>query len=98
MDSPYVPPEARRNRADITALMARCGFQTYRFEFWHYNAGDTYAGYLEGSGRPARYGAVDLEPATGRVTPIEEATIPLNSPADIEDRIRALLGSKGGSL
>ena len=97
MSSPYVSAEARQNRVEITALMARCGFQTYRFEFWHYNAGDIYAAYLEKSGRPARYGPVDLDPSTGRVTPIEDAARPLNSPAEIEDRIRELLRSKNGN-
>jgi D-alanyl-D-alanine dipeptidase len=91
MGSPYVSESARENRTEITALMARCGFQTYRFEFWHYNAGDANAGYLEGKGMPARYGPVDLDPPTGRVTPIEDATRPLNSPADIEKRMRELL-------
>jgi zinc D-Ala-D-Ala dipeptidase len=93
MASPFVPEEARKNRADITALMAHNGFHTYRFEFWHYNAGDVYAGYLDGTGRPARYGPVDLDPSTGRVTPVGDATRPLNSPADIEGRIRDLIGS-----
>jgi zinc D-Ala-D-Ala dipeptidase len=92
MDSPFVSAEARMNRADITSLMKRHGFDTYRFEFWHYNAGDAYAGYLAGEGRPARYGPVDLDPVSGKVTPIEDATSPLNSRAEIEGRIRELLG------
>jgi zinc D-Ala-D-Ala dipeptidase len=96
MGSPFVSQEARRNRADITALMARHGFYDYRFEFWHYNAGDAYAGYLEGKGSPARYGPVDLDPATGRVTPIQDATTPLNSDAEIEARIRDVLDSPSG--
>ena len=50
MGSPFVSAEARKNRADITSLMKRHGFDTYRFEFWHYNAGDAYAGYLAGEG------------------------------------------------
>ena len=96
MGSPFVSELARRNRADVTALMARHGFHDYRFEFWHYNAGDAYAGYLEGKGGPARYGPVDLDPATGRVSPIRDATTPLNSDAEIEARIRDILGSATG--
>jgi len=97
MGSPFVPAAARENRAAITELMARHGFQTYPFEFWHYNAGDCYAGYLERSGEPARYGPVDLDPATGRVTPIEDPTLPLNSPEEIEVRIAQVLGPRHGA-
>ena len=97
MDSPYVPPEAREHRAAITEIMARHGFCTYPFEFWHYNAGDCYAGYLQRTDEPARYGPVDLDPSTGRVMPIEDPTSPLNSPAEIEARIARLLGSTDGA-
>jgi hypothetical protein len=93
MASPFVSEHACRNRAEITALMAHHGFFTYRFEFWHYNAGDVYEGYISGTGVPARYGPVDLDPATGRVTPIEDPTRPLNSAEDIEARIGELLGA-----
>jgi len=92
MGSPFVPPAARQNRTEITELMARHGFQTYPFEFWHYNAGDCYAGYLERIEGPARYGPVDLDPASGRVTPIGDPTRPLNSPEEIEARISQMLG------
>jgi D-alanyl-D-alanine dipeptidase len=83
MGSSFVPEEAQRNRAEITALMARHGFCTYRFEFWHYNQGDAYDAYLSGSGRPARYGPVDLDPDTGAVTAIANPTVPLNSEEEI---------------
>jgi D-alanyl-D-alanine dipeptidase len=83
MGSPFVPAEARRNREEITALMARHGFQTYPFEFWHYNKGDAYDEKLRGSGRPARYGAVDIDPATGAVTPVADPAAPLNSDQEI---------------
>jgi len=96
MASPFVSAEAKKNRAEMTALMARCGFQTYRFEFWHYNAGDCYAEYLASSGAPGRYGPVDLDPSTGRVTPIEGAEKPLNSEEEIGARIRELLGTREG--
>lgn len=83
MGSPFVPEEARRNRAEITDLMGRHGFFTYHFEFWHYNKDDAYAEYLLGNRRPARYGPVDLDPATGAVTAIPDSTAPLNSEKEI---------------
>ncbi len=93
MDSPFTDAEARANRREITALMARHGFVTYPYEFWHYNAGDAYQERLAGSSRPARYGPVDLDVATGRVTPIADAAEPLNTPEEIEARILQALGS-----
>jgi hypothetical protein len=83
MDSPFVSGEARSNRKEITDLMARHGFFTYRFEFWHYNKGDVYAEYLSGKGRPARYGPIDFDTATGAITPIADSTKPLNSEEEI---------------
>ncbi len=83
MDSPFVSQEARSNREEITALMARHGFSTYPFEFWHYNAGDAYSALLSGRGGAARYGPVDLDPSSGLTTPITDATVPLNSEEDI---------------
>jgi len=83
MDSPFVSAEARENRAEITDLMARHGFSTYPFEFWHYNAGDAYEELLSGRGGPARYGPVDLDPESGEVRPIADAATPLNSEAEI---------------
>lgn len=83
MDSPFMSPAAKRNRREITGLMRRHGFATYPYEFWHYNAGDAYAGHLAGVGEPARYGPVEYDSATGRVTPISDPTQPLNSAEDI---------------
>jgi D-alanyl-D-alanine dipeptidase len=88
MGSPFVSAQAARNRGEITAIMARHGFRTYRFEFWHYNKGDAYDEYLAGSGRPARYGPVDLDRATGAVTPIARAEVPLNSEEEIRQLIK----------
>jgi D-alanyl-D-alanine dipeptidase len=83
MGSPFVSDAAAANRAEISAIMTRHGFRAYPFEFWHYNKGDAYDGYLMRTGRPARYGAVDFDPATGIMTPIAEATVPLNSDGEI---------------
>jgi D-alanyl-D-alanine dipeptidase len=91
MGSPFVSARAAGNRAEITALMARHGFRTYHFEFWHYNKGDAYDEYLAGTGRPARYGPVDLDPITGAVTPIADAAAPLNSEEEIGQLIRHAL-------
>jgi zinc D-Ala-D-Ala dipeptidase len=96
MGSPFVPEGARRNRQEITDIMARHGFRTYQFEFWHYNKGDAYDSYLAGSGAPARYGAVDLDTATGAVTAIADPTRPLNSDEEIEAMIQRDL-RKGGT-
>lgn len=79
MDSPFLFEVARRNRDEITTLMARHGFSAYPFEFWHYNAGDAYSELLSGREGAARYGPVDLELASGVVSPIVDATAPLNS-------------------
>lgn len=94
MGSPFVTEQARRNRAEITEVMARHGFVTYPFEFWHYNKGDAYAEHLSGGRRPARYGPVDFDPATGTVTAIPDPTAPLNSEEEIAAMIeQAIRGS-----
>ena len=81
MESPFVRPEARRNRQEITGIMARHGFVAYPYEFWHYSSGDAYDEYLNGSGRPACYGAVELNLSDGRTTAIRDPLEPLQ---DIE--------------
>lgn len=91
MRSPFVSTTARENRATITELMARHGFHTYPWEFWHYNQGDAYAECLAQSGRPGRYGPVEFDPQSGRVTPIADSTRPLNSPEELEARLQALV-------
>jgi len=91
MDSPFVPPEARRNRREITALMREHGFFEYPYEFWHYNAGDVYEAVLRGSRAPARYAAVDWDPAGNRISPIADPDEPLNSAADLGAEIERAL-------
>ena len=61
MNSPFVSPEAQRNRQEITAIMRESGFVEYPYEFWHYSSGDAYEQILLGTGQPARYGAVDFD-------------------------------------
>jgi zinc D-Ala-D-Ala dipeptidase len=91
MTSPFISPQARRNRQEITAIMQESGFVTYPYEFWHYCSGDVYEECLRHAGRPVRYGPVDLDPSTGQVTPIENPRDPLNSLAEIQAQIDAAL-------
>ena len=91
MASPFVSLEARKNRDEITALLKRHSFTAYPYEFWHYSQGDAYDEYLNRSGRPGRYGAVDLDLKTGKVTPIENPTTPLNSLEEIQEEIEQAL-------
>ncbi len=94
MTSPFVPDDAQRNRQAITALMAGHGFVTYPWEFWHYNDGDAYAQHLNRTGRPGRYGPVHMDPADGSVTPIDDPTAPLNSPAMIREAMERALAAQ----
>jgi D-alanyl-D-alanine dipeptidase len=91
MGSPFISDQAARNREEITALMARYGFRAYHFEFWHYNKGDAYDEHLSGSGRPARYGPVDFDPATRAVTPIARSEAPLNTEEEISAMVEAAI-------
>ena len=95
MGSPFVPEPARANRAEITALLGRHGFAAYPYEFWHYCQGDALAGCLSGSGRPARYGPIDWDPATGAVKPIDRPEMPLNSMEEIQAEIEQAMARLG---
>lgn len=94
MDSPFVSAEARRNREIITAIMARHGFTTYPWEFWHYNAGDAYSAVLTGSAIPARYGAVHAATAGGKVTPVEDPATRLITEEEIGRLIAKAVDSR----
>ena len=91
MDSPFVSGVGQRHRNQITALMRDCGFVEYPWEFWHYSSGDAYDQYLRKTGKPAIYGAVDWDPVTNVVTPMADATAPLNSEEEIRKEIEAAL-------
>jgi D-alanyl-D-alanine dipeptidase len=84
MGSPFVPTRCRRVRETVTELMAEHGFVAYPYEFWHYSKGDAFEEFLRSTGRPARFGPIDLNPASGAVTPIANPTAPLNKPAELE--------------
>jgi D-alanyl-D-alanine dipeptidase len=91
MTSPFVSPEAHANRQAITALMAQHGFVTYPWEFWHYNQGDAYDHYLNRTGQPARYGAVNVSLTDGSVEPIADPLTPLNTYEEIENELNQAL-------
>ena len=91
MDSPFVSGVGQRHRNQITALMRDCGFVEYPWEFWHYSSGDAYDQFLRKTGKPAIYGAVDWDPVTNVVTPMADATAPLNSEEEIRKEIEAAL-------
>ena len=85
MRSPFVEPDALRNRLAITDVMESHGFMHYPFEFWHYSKGDAMAHLLSGDPRPAPYGPVDWDPRSGDVVPVVDAFSPLN-PLDVIER------------
>ena len=87
MDSPFVGEQHRRNRRDITDLMARHGFVHFPGEFWHYNQGDLLCELLSGRNRPGRYGPVHWDPATGQVTPYDDPRQPLIPPAQMASEL-----------
>jgi hypothetical protein len=91
MNSPFVSAKGHRNRVEITQLMARHGFVTYPWEFWHYNKGDAYAEYFLNTGQPARYGAIDWNESTRSITPIADPDEPLNSDEEIQFEIEQAL-------
>ena len=91
MTSPFVSAEAQANRQAITALMAQYGFVTYPWEFWHYNQGDAYDHYLNRTGQPARYGAVNLSLTDGSVEAIADPLTPLNTYEEIEHELNQAL-------
>ena len=95
MLSPFVSPAARQNRLEITGIMRRHGFVEYPFEFWHFNGGDVYEAILLGSATPARYGAIDWEPANDSIRPILNPDEPLNSPEEIRAEIDQALRRMG---
>ena len=97
MDTPFVSPEARANRQAIGALMARHGFAAYPFEFWHYSRGDAYDQHIRSTGRPGRYGPVDVDTTTGQVTPIASPNAPLHTDEELRLLIQESLARRGGN-
>lgn len=94
MTSPFITPEAHANRQAITALMRDYGFITYPWEFWHYNQGDAYDHYLNRTGQPGCYGAVNFSTTDGTVEPMADPLTPLNSYAEIEHELHQALARR----
>lgn len=94
MTSPFVTPAALANRQAITALMRDYGFVAYPWEFWHYNQGDAYDHYLNHTGQPAQYGAINFSLTDGKVEPLADPLTPLNSPAEIEAELQGALARR----
>ena len=80
MASPFVTAEQRAVREAVTEAMAEQGFVAYPYEVWHYNSGDVFERHLVDSAEPAGYGLVDVDLATGQVTPMADPTERLNDP------------------
>ena len=97
MTSPFISAEAHANRQAITALMAQYGFVTYPWEFWHYNQGDAYDHYLNKTGQPARYGAVNVSLTDGSVEAIADPLTPLNAYEEIESELNQALARRRSS-
>ena len=93
MWSPFVAPDAQRNRRQITTVFEQFGFSAYPYEFWHYSKGDSFDAVLRSSKQPVTYGPIDFDPVTGRIIPIENAAAPLNSLDDIQN----LIDNAGGA-
>jgi D-alanyl-D-alanine dipeptidase len=89
MASPFISDKARANRELITNTFKAHGFVDYPFEYWHFSQGDAYDAYLTNSGTPARYGAVDVDIASGSVEPIADPLRNLNTPEELEHQIAA---------
>lgn len=91
MRSPWVEPEFVENRLAITAMLEARGFVHFPYEFWHYNQGDAIGNILSGQTTPARFGAVDWDRQTNRVTPCGDPLSPLNPLPVIEREIAAAM-------
>jgi D-alanyl-D-alanine dipeptidase len=87
MRSPFVNPEALRNRLEITTLLESHGFVHFPFEFWHYNQGDAMGHVLANQPGPARFGPVHWDPKTNKVQPCENPLQLLNPLPVIEQEI-----------
>lgn len=91
MDSPFISTAARKNRRAITAVMRDAGFVEYPYEFWHYSSGDVYEDILCNQPGPARYGAVDRDPDSGKIQTLPNPELPLNDLNEINAEIEAAI-------
>jgi D-alanyl-D-alanine dipeptidase len=90
MGSPFLSRPARRNRDRINEILAAQGFLPYPYEFWHFSHGDADFELISGSSRPARFGPVDLEIASGRVTPVPDLGMELLQESEVQRKFARL--------
>lgn len=91
MRSPFVEPDAMRNRLQITEIMEARGFMHYPFEFWHYNKDDALSQILNGRPEPARFGPVHWDPQTNTVKSVDQPEMPLRPLPELEKEITAAI-------
>lgn len=91
MDSPFISEAARANRVRCIALFATAGFYPYPYEFWHYSRDDVYGVVLGRQAGPARFGPVNVNPATGAAEPIDEPAREIEDPDVMVELISARL-------
>lgn len=91
MRSPFVEPEALKNRLEITSILESAGLVHFPFEFWHFNKDDALGHYLTRNPAPARFGPINWDPKTNRVTAVEDPLTPLNPLPVIGQEIEAAL-------
>ena len=98
MASPFVSPQAQKNRREITAIMRAHGFVEYPYEFWHYSSGDAYDQFLHKSGKAATYGAIDWDQQTGKVEAFKNPNEHLNAQEEIQAEIARALQARSKSF
>jgi len=91
MRSPFVSQEVLETRLAITEVMEKHGFMHFPFEFWHYDKDDAAMHIVTGNPAPCRFGPVNWDPQTNKVTPVENPTELLNPLPVIEREIAAAL-------
>lgn len=91
MRSPFISEEDLQNRLEITAVMESHGFMHFPYEFWHFSKGDVADRIMNDDSAPAQYGAVNWDPETNAVIPVEDPKRPLNPLSQIEKEIEAAL-------
>lgn len=91
MRSPYISSTDLQNRLQITEMIEAHGFMHFPFEFWHYNKGDAGAHVLTGNRSPARFGPVNWDPQTNKVTPVADPMQPLNPLSAMRTEIAAAI-------
>ncbi|MCA9173652.1 MAG: hypothetical protein KDB14_04125 [Planctomycetales bacterium] len=95
MRSPFISADELQNRLEITAMMEKHGLMHFPYEFWHFNKGDAGDHILNHIAEPCRFGPVNWDPGTNRVTPVADPLTPLNPLPQIEREIEAAMQRLG---